>query len=840
MSYQPNFIAGSDAGLVNVNKPFIIPDKAYVKLFNAYVYRERVVKREGLSLLGRLQRELAGVAAGTFTSTGSNPPGTFQTMNIFTQLGLNISEPGAQVVPGTIADPLVITIGTQFLTNTTPNNLFAVTGAGNIVAAYINVGNGNIYLQYNSATAALAVTVVTMSYYPSLPVMAIAQREVTSILGEQTIFFDTKYAYIYNGVDFNEFIPGTNWDGQDFNFFWTANYRGVTPDIRLFFVTNFISTAANPMRYTDGTTWTTFAPLVTATNTLWSALILIPYYGRLIALNVWEGATASGAGAAVNIYNRCRFSAIGSPVASTAWRSDQFGLGGFIDAPTSEAITSAFFFKNTLIVEFESSTWQLRYVGEYGLPFVWERISSDFGSNSTFAGTLFDDGIRTIGDRAITVTNAVTAQRIDPQIPDFVYSIKNTDHGPNRIYGIRDFQRELVFWSYPNPQVLNTDQYFPCNVLVHNYRNNTYAIFRDNVTAFGRFLLREGITWDSQSVTWNDQDVTWDDVDFTEQGFSAITCGNQQGFIHQYGYKTPDDPSLSISSVSYGPTVLTVTNHNLQSFDIIYITGMSFLQGESDPGFNNNLFQVVYLTKNTISLQYWDFDAEQYVDVDFEDNEYIGNGRITLFPKMLIQTKDFNPYQENGLQMKLCNIGLLTDATPESSIYMQLFANASPSVQCNVIVGNTVVSQSPTPYGRITNITRANPGVVTAPNHGLQSETRGLPTLIYIDDVKGMTEVNDATFTITYIDENSFSINQDTSAYTPYLSNGSWVANTSPIYQEDSEYIWHTFFANAFGQYIRLVMSYNDEQMNTFDTHQQKFTLNAMCLYTRPGGRMVA
>ena len=243
---------------------------------------------------------------------------------------------------------------------------------------------------------------------------------------------------------------------------------------------------------------------------------------------------------------------------------------------------------------------------------------------------------------------------------------------------------------------------------------------------------------------------------------------------------------------------------------------------------------------NTISLLEWDFSAEQYVTVDFSaaNHIYYGNGLITLFPKMLMQTKDFNPYQDQGLQMKLPNIDLLTDSTPQASVNIQLFVNSSPSVQANVIVGNTVIEQSPSPYGSITAITKANPGVVTSPNHGLQSLTQGQPTKVYIDDVLGMIEVNDATFTITYIDENSFSIG-DTTGNTTYISGGMWVEATFPIEEGEDSYLWHRFFATAFGQYIRAVITYDDDQMNSLETHKQSFTLNAMCFYTRPGGRMV-
>ena len=67
----------------------------------------------------------------------------------------------------------------------------------------------------------------------------------------------------------------------------------------------------------------------------------------------------------------------------------------------------------------------------------------------------------------------------------------------------------------------------------------------------------------------------------------------------------------------------------------------------------------------------------------------------------------------------------------------------------------------------ITDITTDNPGVVTAANHGFTTGDSAS-----FAGVVGMTEVNGNSYTITKIDENSFSI-VDTSAFTPYTRAGS-------------------------------------------------------------------
>lgn len=752
---QPVLIAGYTQGQQQDKKPFLLPDQAFPRLENAYVWRERVKKRLGNELIGRLRRNLSLTSIGNISAGGA---GTFS-FNIFTGLGLT-GQANAQIEPGDITN-ISIAIGapiSQTLTDTAGTGVLVVNGAGLITAATINYSTGVLTITFSGAAGVSAAT-FTGAYYPSLSVTGIHQREVASVNQEQTIFFDTKYAYIYNGTNFQEFIPGTTWDGSDSDLFWAANYRGAAPEDRLFFVTNFINTAANPMRYVDiAGAWQTFAPAVDASNFLFQARILIPYYGRLIALNVWEG---NAIGSAANIFNRCRFSQIGSPIASDAWRSDQFGKGGFIDAPTNEAITSAAFFKNTLVVFFERSTWQLRYVGEYGLPFIWERISSDFGSESTFSTVLFDDGVLGIGDKAIISTNSVNVNRIDEAIPDLVFTIRNADEGPARVVGIRDFQKELVYWTFPYSVTQEEGQEVPNRVLVYNYRNNTFATFRDNVTFFGTLQSDNRVTWDSTDVFWGDEDIYWVDADSQTQ-FPFIVSGNQQGFIHKYGYVTQDESSLSITAVdmTVSPNQITIPNHNLEDFDIVFLQDLTY---SSVPpiDLNDQLFMVKFVDADTVSLFSW--DGTQYIDTPVGGATiYIGNGVVTLFPRLYVATKDFNPYLGAGTNFKLSYIDFLTDATPSAVMTVLLNPNTAYNIQGNVNVGNPMLMNTQVP---------------------------------------------------TYI--------------------------TQPYYTQAPDMAWHRFYASLSGQFIRVVMTYDESLMNDIETHQQDWTLNAMTLWVRPGGKSV-
>jgi len=702
-SLQPFVIAGSDIGLKEDIKPYLLPEKAFSSLDNAYVWRERVRKREGFEFVGRLRRSLTAVVATPIDLVLASP----NSFNLFTLLGLLATEPNACVQPGTALSPITIIIGAQTLTDATGTGVLTIAPAGNITGATINYATGIITLVFTVGALAQPVT-ITMNYFPSFPVMGIWQRDQVGINDEETLFFDQKYCYSFNGTTFNEYIPGTTWDGSDSDFFWVANYRGSDASFRLFFVTNFVNDAANPMRYTDGLTWTDFTPQINNTPTyLLQARILIPYYGRLLALNTWEGAALGGGS---NYFNRCRFSQIGSPIEAYnfaanpqtgAWAEDIFGKGGFIDAPTNEEIISAAFIKNTLIVFFERSTWQLRYVGEYGLPFLWERVSSDFGSESTFSTVLFDNGVLGFGDRAIISASPVTADRIDNPIPDLVFSVLNDLNGVKRVCGIRDFQKELVFWCYPDSTTLQETQYFPNKVLVYNYKNNTFEKFDDNITFFGTLQPTDGITWGRDDIFWEDEGTLWGSVN-QQNLFPRIVAGNQQGFIGYYGYVFPDEQSMTITSfdTSVIPNQITVINHNLQGADpgldptsgeIIKIAGALF--SGADPGLNGNYYKVQYIDNDTIALYVWDGTTFGGLDLA-NGNTYVGSGSITVFPKLNIMTKDFNPYLMQGNQIKISYIDFLLDATARSAISVNLFVNSSLTAQGNLIVGNKNVSSS--------------------------------------------------------------------------------------------------------------------------------------------------
>lgn len=825
-------------GLTQDRKPALLANEAYSNLENAYVWRERTKKRDGEVPMGRLSRVFTNVNVGNSSAS----PWTF---NIYTILGIT-PETNAQVQPGSVLieiDTLLSAFldqGNGTLTNAVPGN-----------SGIINYATGSVTL--TTTVGALHPTTISMTYFPGLPVMGILKRDVATIGIDSTVFFDTKYAYQFSN-GFIELAPGTTWTGTNTDFFWAANYQGATPDLRYFFATNnnidIPGLLFDPIRYYNNSVWVDFKPLVTAANTLWQALILIPYYGRLLALNTWEGATASTYTGAKNFFARCRFSQIGDPTDQTnGWRSDIFGRGGFVDAPTNEAIVSAAFFRNTLVVFFEYSTWQLRYIGEYGIPFIWERISSDFGSISPYSPIVFDQGVMSVSDRGIIQAAANGVTRLDEQIPEEVFAFDIQNFAPNFVHGIRDFEKELVYWNYLDSEKSSVTQNYPNTVLIFNYRNNTWAKFRDTITCFGTSQFLFGITWDSLTTFW-ESNVSWDNVD-EQQYVDYVSSGTQHGFVNIYqnpNAQTPNPvttlyaPGIAITTVNFSvsPTQITIPSHNLANGEIIYIQN-TIWQG-TDPGLNNIIYNVTVVDDNIITLAIWDVASQSYNSVNITSSAiYLGGGIVTLFPKMNIQGKDFNPFQGDGKQFKLSFIDFQMDSNVFSpaitATTIQLFVNSYLGEQANLISTNQELINSSQNCGFITGATKANPCKITSPDHSL---TTG--TLIYIGNVQGMTQLNAAIYSITIVDANNFTLdNTDSTAFSTYTSGGIW--NVSAVdgqtYIPGSEYAWYRFYSTQFGQYLRIGLTYDDNLMNQLATHQTPMELNAMNAWFRQGGRLI-
>ena len=670
MAYRPFYISSfeNESGLDNYAESFLIPEKAFPRLEDAYAWRGRVKRREGFELLGRLCRSVTNLSMDNTDGTA-----TYTDADILNSL--RASEPNAEIAPGS----LTITIDrgnpneTIYEDSVTSGVLTHISGpfTGSGVINYISSTNA-VTINFTSAPGAGITVDATLMYYPSLPVMGLRSRESSVLINqEELIAFDTKYAYQFSGGQFIELVPGTTWSGNDSDFFWTTNYyQNANGDI--FWATNFSGPTGDPIRYYDGNSWTTFAPALDnpATTFLQQSLILLPYKDRLLALNTYEGGTLAGS---TNFAQRIRFSQNGDPTDTTnGWRDDVVGRGGFIDIPTNEAIVSAEFIKDTLLVKCERSSWKVIYTGNETLPFVVQQINSELGAESTFSIVPFDRGVFTVGNYGITTDDSVNVARIDERIPDIVFSINNDKKGVERVYGIRNYQQQLVYWTFPNSAENPT---YPNKILVYNYVNRTYAIFNDSFTCFGYFQRGSDLTWATlpyQSwASWNDP---WNSG-LVQSQFPDIVGGNQQGYVEILNRQIFNDTSLSITAVTPAtPVRLTVPNHNLQSNQFVKVTSILGSGSPNPDTLNDVIYKISRVNENEIDLLETSLGG---------GGTYLGNGKLTVLNNINIFTKRFSPYYTQGSQVRLGYVDFLLEKTEKGEITVNLYVDENSNISIN-------------------------------------------------------------------------------------------------------------------------------------------------------------
>jgi hypothetical protein len=778
--YSPLRVTGMSTGLVQEREEFILPDDAYPILQNAYVWRERILRKRGYQLLGRLQRTFTAIGTGlsggasfsfnllrvsgyvAFVTTGLNPQVTTNSPHglqagdslVFTGVGgltginglglfvlavvdslnftigtttvgaytsggfwfssrsLSATEPNASIVPGsvvlTMGGIIFTDQGNGTLTSTTMSNVAAINYSTGLVAVLTTAG-------------ALSLIAANFSYYPGLPVMGIRIEELQNSANDRTLFFDQKYCYVFNaGTNaFQEFIPGTAWNASNqpvsgVDFFFSTNYwvSGTafspfdTPNSKLFWVTNntgYAGPAADSPRITDGVSWVDFAPptygQIDATNFLTNWLCMLPFRGRMVTFNTWEGTDKTNS---LQYSNRIRWSTIGNPFipfaagppSTGSWRDDIRGQGGFLDIPTSEDIVAIGFVRDNLVIYCERSTWQLRYSGRSIAPFQIERVNSELGAEGTFSAVQFDTSLVGIGDKGVVECDSYKSERIDIKIPDLVFQFQSTNNGVARVHGFRDFVNRLAYWTFPlatGYDSLNASPFFPNQRLVYNYENDSWALFNDSLTTIGTYQVQSNRTWLNTTATWIQSDFAWTDQ---PQGDPVIVAGNQQGFIEQLDELTVNDVSLYISAITGNtltPTQITSPNHNMRTNFVIMIQGIP--GGTAFANLNGGIFGITVTDANNFLLRTYNSSTQDFTTPQKDPpGIYVGGGYIKIRENFSIQSKKFN-FLDEGQAIQIGYIDVLLQGTEPSSpgaISLNMYLDYNDELSSNTIPKNII------------------------------------------------------------------------------------------------------------------------------------------------------
>lgn len=881
----PHLIANPRIGLERDIEPFLLPEDAFPDMQDCYEWRGRIKRRKGYQFLGRLNRQI-----GTTNGDGSFGP--------FTLINAPLLGAVSQFQVGT-ASPLFYQDPDPDITVPHDTATLKTTAAG---GSTLVRSTGVLTITANAPTGTLPIF-----YYPGLPVMGLATLDNPSFLGENNeslVAFDTRFAYlavnpapgfpVFQDLSFYK-TSGTffNWTGSDAQFFWTTNYANAMWATNNKAGFQSVSTATTPgqgdgIRWLDQdkSGWVNFCPPVTGavpstgvnpgtgTSYLLGALIILPYKDRLVCLNTQEGTNPT---APIQFSQRARWSQNGTPFNkndpsgalapkptnypggqdsnNTAWSNDVTGKGGFIDAPTLEQIISADFVYDSLIVYFERSTWQLRYTGNELLPFVWEKINTELGAQSTFSIIPLDHKAIAFGNVGLHSCDSVNVDRIDQRIPDEVFNIQNVNQGPQRVYGVRDYFNQLLYWTLPYIGLNSEEDYqtdgqtiiYPNKVLVYNYIDKTYSFYNDSFTCFGYYQSPTGLTWGAANIKWGDADFPW--VSAEKQAiFQSVVGGNQQGFVEVIAQQSNNDESLIISDITTTGTTTTIIspNHNLQDGDFIKILSASGITG---------LTNVIFKVETTPTVDKITIN----VATPGSFGTFTGNGLMTVVNNYSLLSKKFNLSLAEAAQTRLMYTDFYFDRDDNGQVQVNLLINESQIDPVNR--DPTVPPPISSVSSAITNITSLGTTPPTTEITVTDGTQFSVGNTVYITNVFattliGMIQINNLGLVVTKVVGNVVTVDLDSSTFTAYVSGGvlwNMSRNTgnfvnlfpestysfSPDVSFVNKKLWKRIYFNSISQLFQLQITLDENQMKAEPIAECDITLHALILWTAKAGRLI-
>lgn len=256
--------------------------------------------------------------------------------------------------------------------------------------------------------------------------------------------------------------------------------------------------------------------------------------------------------------------------------------------------------------------------------------------------------------------------------------------------------------------------------------------------------------------------------------------------VHYYGDQIVETGQSITGITQANPAVVTVTAHGYANGEEVYIDGVG---GMTEV--NGRQFKVAGAGANTFELQYMDGTAVDatgagaytsggtayrvyeivtpYVEDDLASLHFVQSADVVT-----ITSRNHPPHE---LQRTGHTAWALTPISFQPAIARPQNCTGSGSAGANTyryrisaVTGETFEESlaGVGPTKSITNITQANPAVVTVASHGYANGDE-----IFIDQVVGMTDVNGETFVIANVATNTFElVGIDSTSYGAYTSGG--------------------------------------------------------------------
>lgn len=835
MTYTPYLIANYNTGLEKRLQPWLIPDDAQEELFDGYVYRGTISKREGYNyfatgerngqpytesrIVDRITSEQA-TTSGSVVVLGNGTPGPY----VFRLQHLPVRR-------GTVT----ITAGAQSATDD-GLGAFTTTPAGG--SGTIDYTTGDVSITFNANVAGATAITITYDYFPGYPVLMIATF-ITATNVKELIVADSRRLNKYNvnnnileylGATFTitgitQANPGEVTTSAAHNLttgdrVFIYGVRGMTEvnNLNDGFYTIIVTSAttftigidtSGFSAYTSGGiveliyqvsitqpvsnfySWVNYPdkdsnPRLLFTNNVgqigYYAPQLTPTVGNYVAyptIAAPDFQMLTDAGAAVvtltclqMFVNKDRLILLRTTengairpqrirISGTGANCDNFLTSatgaGFIDIPDGTWIQGASFSRDDLLIFTEASTWSLKYTGNDTTPFVLDKIDESRGCDAAFSVFTYLNRTSAASPRGLVISDGYRVERQDLSIPDFSYNSVDGESFNLCFAGAVDADRDH-YLIYPPPNQTQSQR-----VLVTNYDEDNYSIYRLPLSCMGTYITGFDITWaDLLPPRFNNWAQfaaaygNWNSFAFNS-GAPFSLGGGHKGEIWRLVVTEEEDNPVRIRNITIvdDSTLEVATDWNNYS-------------DNSNAG-EDTKFEYDTLASDTIFFTavegMQEVNGQQYPIVP---GSVVGHNvfRVTTPPG----ASSFTAYTGGGTASRVI---------PFSAVFKKFnpFIDVAKKVRCGWLymyvdtTGTRLLRKIP-----ISAITNSLPAVVTTSiDHDLQTGDQ-----VSFFGIGGMTQLNDQLAFVTVIDATNFSLDGvDSTGYGVYTSGG-YVTTSEP------------------------------------------------------------
>lgn len=393
------------------------------------------------------------------------------------------------------------------------------------------------------------------------------------------------------------------------------------------------------------------------TDPITTCLHIFQFQDRLIVVAPKEGAKQLGK--TILISGTGRFGDIFATQAVAPGGAEVFISGsGRIDISDSSFLNSGEFNRDDLLLFTEGSAWAMKYTGNDAVPFQLARLDNSRGTEAPFATITYLNVTTGASPKGLIGCDGYSIERTDDKIPRFSFNDIDLDYFKLCYAGTVDEDRDH-YLLYPSV-FEEADSGKSDRILITNYEEFNYSIYRLPLSCMGTFFNTEDITWDNlrEFDSWEEMAVqygTWES--FSYQGKMPIGIGGgHRGEIVSLNVSQTQDYPVQIRSVSGSDSrdvTITTDFQTWKENDYIFLGGM---QGSEELN-NKQGFILEVIDNYTFRVQ---IDVVNWFTFSPHEANTGGAAKVIQFHSV---TKKFNPFSEQGKKVRCGWIYFYVDTT---------------------------------------------------------------------------------------------------------------------------------------------------------------------------------